>query len=386
MTGDLVTPGAAYSTDPNPTGRPNQRRMVVWGIIATGFLIAWLVLAYLLGADNGIQVTLMAAVFAALPLLVVVPTFLWMDRLEAEPWRYLAFAYLWGALCAAAGSMFLNTGVHFLLLLSRAPDADSLAAVLSAPPVEEGLKGLGVLLILLFRRREFDGVIDGVVYAGLAGAGFAFTENLFYLSRAYEAGGSEAFAYVFFLRCITGPFAHPLFTACIGIGLGLAASVARTRGAKIGFGLAGFVAAMLLHGIWNLSASLGGYWKTYFAFQVPIFIGFVVLVVMLRSREGTLIRRYLSQYADAGWLTPNEVAMLATMATRRAARTWAKSTGGQPALRSMRAFQDSASDLALLRSRMVRGAAEPEAPARERELLEAITAHRAAFVPRYAAA
>ncbi len=381
MTGDLAP--AVYPSAPNPTSRPSRRRYLTYGIIGTGFLLSWLVLAYLLGLGNGVQVTLLAASLAALPLLVVVPAFLWMDRLEAEPTRYLVFAFLWGALCAPVGAMFLNTGVHVLLLATGAEDADSLAAVLSAPPVEEGLKGLAVLLILVFRRREFDGVIDGVVYAGLAGAGFAFSENLLYLGRAYTEYGGEGLTYVFFIRCVMGPFAHPLFTAFLGIGLGLAASAARSTAARWGYALGGFLVAVVLHGIWNLTASLGTYWKGYFAFQVPVFIAFIVLVVVLRAREGSLIRRYLSQYADAGWLTHQEVAMLASMAARRQARAWAKATGGPAAARSMRAFQDSASDLALLRSRMVHGSAEPAAPQHERELLDAVTAHRSGFAGRW---
>ena len=46
----------------------------------------------------------------------------------------------------------------------------------------------------------------------------------------------------------------------------------------------------------------------------------------------------------------------------------------------MDAFQDSASDLALLRSRIVRGTAEEGAAARELVLLDAITAHRRDFI------
>ena len=34
-------------------------------------------------------------------------------------------------------------------------------------------------------RREFDGVTDGMVYAGICAAGFAFTENIEYLAQAY---------------------------------------------------------------------------------------------------------------------------------------------------------------------------------------------------------
>ena len=373
-------PPGVYSTAPNPTSRPARRFTLTYGVVAVGFFLCWVVLAFFLGVDLGLRTAALAAVFAALPLLVVVPTFLWLDRLEAEPTRYLLFAFLWGSLCAPVGALFLNTGVHLFFQAAGAEDPLTLSAVWTAPPVEEGLKGLGVLLILLFRRREFDGVIDGVVYAGLVGAGFAFSENILYLGRAYQEYGIAGLNAVFVLRCIMAPFAHPLFTACTGIGLGLAASVARTLPGRVGFALGGFCCAVLLHAIWNLSASVGRYEMMYSAFQVPVFVGFVVLVVVMRLREASLIRRYLSQYADAGWLTHYEVGMLASLSQRRAARAWARANGGSVGLASMRAFQDAASDLALLRARIVRGSAEPQARERELALLAAITAHRRGFV------
>ncbi len=371
-------PAPTYSGAPNATRRPARRRALTIGILLAGFLLCWMVLAFVYEIDLGVQTASLAAALAVIPLFVVVPSFLSIDRLEAEPRRYLLFAFLFGALCASVGSLFLNTSIDVLFARSGVRDPDTWAAILSAPPVEEGLKGAAVLLILLLRRKEFDGIIDGVVYAGLAGAGFAFSENILYLGRAYSDYGTRGLTSVFILRCVMAPFAHPLFTACTGIGLGLAASVARTRMARIGFGLGGYACAVLLHAIWNLSASAGTYMRVYVLFQVPVFIGFIVLLVMLRRRETRLVRQHLSQYADAGWLTHPEVGMLASTAARRAARTWAKGQG-PTAVQSMRSFQDAASDLALLRSRMAHGAAEANAQERERDLLGSITVHRRDF-------
>ena len=371
-------PAAAYSSAPNPTTRPARRRVLTYGIVVAGFLLCWVVLGFFYGLDLGLRTAALAAVLAVVPLLVVVPAFLSIDRLEAEPRRYLLFAFLFGALCAPVGALFLNTGVDVLFARSGVKDPQTWSAVLSAPPVEEGLKGLAVLVILLFRRREFDGIIDGVVYAGLAGAGFAFSENILYLGRAYTEYGTGGLTAVFILRGVMAPFAHPLFTACTGIGLGLAATAARTRAAQVGFALGGYACAVLLHGIWNFSASAGTYLRVYVLFQVPVFVAVLVLLVLLRRRETRLVRVHLSQYADAGWLTHPEVAMLASLSARRVARAWAKGHG-PGAARSMRTFQDTASDLALLRARMVHGSAEPGAPQRERELLDALTTHRRDF-------
>lgn len=371
---------SAYASAPNPTSRPRMRNIVIGGLVATGFLLSAAVLAVEFETGLGVQVTLLAALFAALPLLVVVPTYLWLDRYEAEPTRMLVLAFAWGAVCAPAGALFLNTGIQIAMRLAGSQDPDVVTAVFGAPLVEEGLKGFGILLIVLLRRREFDGVVDGIVYAGLVGAGFAFSENIIYLGREFVEYGQQGLTELFILRCIMGPFAHPLFTAFTGIGLGLAVAVMRAPWSRVLVALAGYLLAALLHGIWNLSAATGHLIGAYVLFQVPLFVCFVALIVGLRYREGRLIRTYLSQYADAGWLSHQEVAMLSSLPARRQARVWASQQGGKSAMASMRAFQDGASDLALLRARMVRGSAERDAAARERTLLEAIVANRRAFI------
>lgn len=365
---------------PNPTARPRLRTVIIAGLVATGFLLSAAVLAVEFETGLGLQVTLLAALFAAIPLLVVVPTFLWLDRYEAEPTRLLVLAFAWGAICAPAAALFLNTGIAIAMRLAGAEDPDVVTAVLGAPFIEEGLKGFGVLLIVLLRRREFNGVLDGIVYAGMVGAGFAFSENILYLGREFVEYGQQGLTELFILRCIMGPFAHPLFTAFTGIGLGLAVAVMRHPWSRVLVALGGYLVAALLHGIWNLSAATGHLIGAYVLFQVPLFLCFIALIIGLRYREGRLIRTYLSQYADAGWLSHQEVAMLSSIPARRQARVWANQQGGRPAVASMRAFQDEASDLALLRARMVRGTAERDAAAHERTLLEALVTHRRAFV------
>ena len=64
------------------TSRPRLRTVIVGGLVATGFLLSAAVLAVEFETGLGVQVTLLAALFAALPLLVVVPTYLWLDRYE----------------------------------------------------------------------------------------------------------------------------------------------------------------------------------------------------------------------------------------------------------------------------------------------------------------
>src|SRR5690606_33356664 len=128
-------------------------------------------------------------------------------------------------------------------------DEQSLAIV--APVTEEATKGLFLLLLVIWKRQEFDGVLDGIVYAGMVGIGFAFTENILYLIAAWNGVGEgvpdglAAVSVTFVVRCLASPFAHPLFTAFIGIGLGLAVS-SRSRAVRVLGPIAGYAVAVLL--------------------------------------------------------------------------------------------------------------------------------------------
>jgi protease PrsW len=94
-----------------------------------------------------------------------------------------------------------------------------LNTAIQAPIVEEIVKGLAVAMIYLWRRREFDGWIDGIVYGSTVGFGFAFVENVLYLSEAASPG---AWATLFVVRVLVLGFMHGFWTSLTGIGFGIA--------------------------------------------------------------------------------------------------------------------------------------------------------------------
>jgi RsiW-degrading membrane proteinase PrsW (M82 family) len=366
---------------PRGTARRGVRRWLLTGLVVVGFGLAALALAAYFGAALGVVTALLGLLLAAIPVGIVVPTFLWLDRFEAEPTRYLVVAFLWGALVAALVAAVFNTSAMLVIQSVTDPSAARLTtATVVAPIVEESSKGLFVVLLWRLRRREFDGITDGMVYAGITAAGFAFTENIQYLGQAYAEGGRELLAATFVARGLFSPFAHPMFTILTGIGVGIAAT-SRSGLVRLIAPLAGLTLAACAHGLWNLSAVTGGSGLLigYGLVGIPLFCSFLGLILWVRRREGRLIGRRLSPYADAGWLSPNEVAMLASMAHRREARIWARTNAGRAGLRSMRDFQDAASELALLRERMYHQAADGQALADERRLLGELTAARQVF-------
>ena len=136
-----------WSPSPNPTRRPMLRTAITIGVSASVFLVALLILLSILGERLTAHTLVTAALVAIIPLLVIVPTLLWLDRFEAEPARYLVFAFLWGSLVAVVGAFFLNTYGLRLLVESQWTDPLETGAVYVAPFTEETLKGLGVLLV-----------------------------------------------------------------------------------------------------------------------------------------------------------------------------------------------------------------------------------------------
>ncbi|MDT7578628.1 MAG: protease PrsW, partial [Pseudonocardiales bacterium] len=161
----------------------------VIGLVALG--ICGLVVLGLVGTSVGVGGVVVGALCALLPVGPVVATFLWIDRWEPEPPRLLLIAFLWGACFAALSALLINSSAAYVVdeILGKG-SGDVVGSTVIAPLVEEALKGSFLIGLLIFRRREFDGIIDGIVYAGLTAAGFAFTENILYFGRAFSEQSS----------------------------------------------------------------------------------------------------------------------------------------------------------------------------------------------------
>lgn len=282
----------------------------------------------------------------ALPLLCVYMCIPWIvDRYDPEPLWALLTVLAWGAIAACGYSGIINTLVHGITAAALGPEAGGLvSACISAPLVEEGTKGFAVFWMFYFRKRDFDGVVDGIIYACFVALGFAAVENILYYGNAAKEGmtvGHEgAFATTVVLRGILAPWGHPLYTAMTGIGFGIARETHKSWlrwMAPIG----GYFAACFLHFLWNFIASVSG---KAFIVMLPLWILAVLLffglVVWLVFRKGRIIRDHLNDEVLLGHLTPGELALICSPVGRMKARM---SFGGSAGVR----FVDAAARLAL---------------------------------------
>lgn len=360
---------------------------VIAPIVAGGLVIILIVGSNL--HPTGFIIGLAAAV---IPVPFLVACFLWLDRYEPEPWKYLAFVFGWGACVATSVALGVNTLGSYLFVKAGMDSGGD--AVLVAPFIEETMKALGPVLLLVFLRRKTRqpiSVVDGIVYFGLSATGFAMAENILYLGGIYVTGSQEGgalsgalqLAVLFIMRIGVSGFAHPLFTSMTGIGFGISAQSTNRR-VRILAPLAGWIGAMCLHSGWNLMSSLGpsALFIGYVAVMAPIFFTAVGVALWARGKQGKQVAAMLRPYVRAGWLTPPELGALTTMNRRMAARRWARRVAGPAAARAMEAYQFTLTTLALARNAKLRGFGDRDFAFRERELLDQMAGYRQAFTGR----
>ena len=156
-------------------------------LVSVAMLLGAAVMCLVLVLSDAPGALAVGVVLAALPVGPVIACFLWLDRYEPEPVRLLVL----GLRLGRGGRDRRRAGAPELDQAVLGTPDTLVAGTVVAPVTEEAAKGLFILL-LLWRRRVIDGVLDGLVYAGLVGVGFAFTENILYLGSAYMGGRRRA--------------------------------------------------------------------------------------------------------------------------------------------------------------------------------------------------
>jgi RsiW-degrading membrane proteinase PrsW (M82 family) len=337
----------------DPVKQENRRFRYVklaltFSILGVGiFCVLFMLLLSLFGL--GFTAALVGTLVAFLPAPVYLTIWLWLDRYDPEPAWALASALVWGAGVATLISFVLGMAFGTVVgsFTSDAAIIQFMSASITAPLVEEACKGAAVVLFLLLLRREFDGILDGIVYAGVVALGFATVENVLYYGRSFaEQGGSGLFL-TFFFRGVLGPFSHAVFTSMVGIGCGIARETHRSS-LRVLAPLGGYLAAVILHFLWNTLASfltLGGLLLTYVFIWGPLFLIFLGFVIYTGLREAQLIRRMLTLEVSRGLITQEQLEIICSWPRRLKWLFMAMSDGKRFAAR--RRFLSTATRLAL---------------------------------------
>ena len=243
-----------------------------------------------------------AFLIALIPLAYTIPAFIWLDRLEPEPRAMRWNAFLWGGGISVLVASVANE-------FTDASFGTTAALVISAPVAEEIMKSLGILGAA--KRNQIDSPLDGVVYAGYVGLGFAMVENIIYFSQAIA---DDDLGLVFVMRGLFSPFAHPFFTLWVGLAIGAAVQKGRSRRFAA---VRGLFLAMALHASWNASG-VNGYFALLLLGHIVLFVIVVRRLRRMRREEIALVQGRLKQLAFTHQLSPVELEAYGDLrATRR---------------------------------------------------------------------
>jgi RsiW-degrading membrane proteinase PrsW (M82 family) len=332
-------------------------RLVLATVAMLVALFLGLLVLLLIGIETGPVALLLGLVTATIPVPIYVALVLWIDRYEAEPLWMLTTAFFWGALIATFFAFLLNTTTGSVVgALTNAEAGEAFAAVISAPLVEETGKAFILFIFFFWRKDEFDGVVDGIVYASMSALGFAMSENILYYGKA-AANGGDVLTATLVVRGFFAPFSHPLFTSLTGIGLGLARQ-SNNIAIKIITPIIGLLLAVFMHSLWNASAVFGGglvFILTYIVVMVPAFFIMLIVISLALRREGAVVRQFLVMDLERGFLTDEEYKQLGSITGRMGSSFNALSRSGMKGWRARRRFNQLASELAFHRSRVSRG-------------------------------
>jgi RsiW-degrading membrane proteinase PrsW (M82 family) len=252
-----------------------------------------------------------ALFFGFIPMFLFAAFVNWLDRYEKEPKLLLGAAFLWGVVIAGGGAYILNTafGIGVYALTGSEGAAEFGTTSIAAPIIEEALKGLAILAVFLMFRREFDSVLDGVVYGAVTAMGFAAIENVLYIYRnGYIEGGWEGFWVLVIIRVVLVGWMHPFFTAFTGIGLAIA-RMTRNVFVKIIAVPTGYAIAVVAHAFHNTFSGLIGGFEGLIAGTFVDYLGYAVMlifIIWMIVYERNILKKNLREELTSGLITSKQ--------------------------------------------------------------------------------
>lgn len=361
-------------------------------------------------------------IVALIPLLLIIALVRWIDRWEPEPILFYVLSLGWGAgvsvYLAFKGNKWWGNEMEKWLIENRQLSLedggirnikgdggpllyDILRTAVGAGVIEEGVKGLGLLLMFIFLKKYINGPIDGMIYGTLIGAGFAFTENILYFATAdvknnfiKQAGmdaSQDVLGQTIVIRAVASPFVHPICTAITGLLIGLAATQRLSSLFVLPLGLAGYAMAAGLHASHNFSGIIRIAEDTWtrILIQIPVYISAIAMIIVVKNLQRTTVKRGIRLLVADGFIGKEDETMLMKSSLRSRAVAWAgerlAASGGvaQDGRKAMRRYQSELLQAGFFRALLADNEKSPDLAVikRERERMSFILKLRSVFLP-----
>ncbi len=177
-------------------------------------------------------------ILAFAPVAIILVYVYFRDKYEKEPFSLLLKTLAAGAFITIP-VIFTETALEKYIIYFTGYEAIAYRAFFVAGFTEEFYKFI-FLFYLIWRSKEFDERIDGIVYAVFISLGFALVENIIYV---YKFGTVTGYA-----RALTAVPAHALFGVTMGYYFSLARFMRKRKLANL---LSALFIPVVLHGFYD---------------------------------------------------------------------------------------------------------------------------------------
>ena len=208
-----------------------------------------------------------------LPSILIILFFINSDKFK-EPTKEIIKIFFLGILITIP-AYILNTYISDFLYKNTEVSEGLISSFLTAAPVEEGLK-LSVLYYFVYKMKEFNEPLDGIVYGVTVSLGFATLENIYYvylLADYFETTSMN----LAIIRSFSAVPAHAVFGIFMGYFFMKYSFI--KKGDNLFFA---YVVPFVLHGCYNLFLN-----SNFYVALILIMIAWIVALIQFSRLKKT---------------------------------------------------------------------------------------------------
>ncbi|MCK5845971.1 MAG: PrsW family intramembrane metalloprotease [Bacteroidales bacterium] len=185
----------------------------------------------------------MNLILAAIAPVVIIALYIYFkDKYNKEPIAMLAKALVLGMLTVIPVLLLEGFLMEFISIFDFSTRLSAFYNAFVVAAFSEEIWKFIALYILIWKSKEFDESIDGIVYAVFVGLGFAMVENIMYV---VNGGGSVAL-----MRAFLAVPAHALFGVTMGYYFSLS-KFAMDKASRNKYYRYAIISPIILHGVYD---------------------------------------------------------------------------------------------------------------------------------------
>ena len=208
-----------------------------------------------------------------LPSILIISYFVYSDKFK-EPKGEIIKIFIYGILITIP-AYFLNTYLNAFWYANFQVSQEIISSFLTAAPVEEGLK-LSILYFYVYKMKDFNEPIDGIVYGVTVSLGFATLENIYYVYLLADYFDTTSMALAI-ARSFSAVPAHAVFGVFMGYFFMKYSFI--KKGDNLLFA---FLIPFVVHGCYNLFTS-----SNFFISLLLILISWIVALKLFSRLKNT---------------------------------------------------------------------------------------------------